>query len=257
MKITALLENTSACGLPVEHGLSLYIETNGLRILFDSGKSTLFAENADRLGVDLAGVDLMVLSHGHNDHGGGLEEFLKRNTAAKVYLNVHAFEQHYKDEMEYIGLDPALKENPRLVFIDRRTEIADGLTVVPASDVVCRIPVDVGNLSMDVGAGVEPEDFRHEQYLLVREEGKTVLFTGCSHIGILNLMEAFRPDVQVGGFHFMHWETGEQLKEAAEQLNAFDADYYTGHCTGMAQFEYMSRFMKRLHYLSAGDTVTI
>ena len=88
MKITALVENTSVPGLPVEHGLSLYIETTRHTILFDSGQGTLFAENAERLGKDLAKVDLMVLSHGHYDHGGGLKTFLELNDHAPLRLRV-------------------------------------------------------------------------------------------------------------------------------------------------------------------------
>ena len=57
-------------------------------------------------GVDLAAVDLAVLSHGHYDHGGGLARFLELNSTAPVYLNEHAFEPHYHGAERYIGLDP-------------------------------------------------------------------------------------------------------------------------------------------------------
>ena len=88
MIITVLSENlTSSDKLGSEHGLSLYIETETHKILFDTGASGLFAENAGKLGVDLAKVDLAVISHGHYDHGGGLKTFLGINNRAKIYLH--------------------------------------------------------------------------------------------------------------------------------------------------------------------------
>lgn len=87
MKVTVLIENSPGprADLVAEFGLSLYIETGTLRILMDTGTSGRFAENAERLGVDLGGVTHAVLSHGHYDHGGGLEAFFTRNTHAKLF----------------------------------------------------------------------------------------------------------------------------------------------------------------------------
>ncbi|MGL4788249.1 MAG: MBL fold metallo-hydrolase, partial [Cetobacterium sp.] len=63
--------------LAKEHGLSLYIETKGLKILFDVGESKKFWKNAEKLGLNLEEVNYLILSHGHKDHGGGLSYFLK------------------------------------------------------------------------------------------------------------------------------------------------------------------------------------
>ena len=82
MKITALVENTSDCGLKAVHGLSFYIETRLHRLLFDLGPDGTLFHNAARLGIDLAAVDTVVLSHGHYDHGGALKRFLALNSSA-------------------------------------------------------------------------------------------------------------------------------------------------------------------------------
>ncbi|MBR5633360.1 MAG: MBL fold metallo-hydrolase, partial [Clostridia bacterium] len=80
MKIVCLAENTtSRDDVGAEHGLSLYVEAAGKKILFDMGQTDLFMKNAEKLGVDLSKVDVAVLSHGHYDHGGGLSAFLKVN----------------------------------------------------------------------------------------------------------------------------------------------------------------------------------
>lgn len=136
MRITALLENTSACGLPTEHGLSLFVETGACRFLFDMGQTDLFTRNAEALGVDLNTADFAVLSHGHYDHSGGLSAFLALNDHAPVYMSRHAFEPHYNGAEKYIGLDLSLQTVERLVFVDEVKEIAPGLTLFNRPDAV-------------------------------------------------------------------------------------------------------------------------
>lgn len=95
MKVVTLFENRTEHGdLKAGHGLCLHIETGGRRILLDTGKDASFARNAARLGIDLAAVDLCVLSHGHNDHGGGLPAFLAANATAPIHHGKHAFDRH-------------------------------------------------------------------------------------------------------------------------------------------------------------------
>ena len=119
MTITSLVENTSREDFPVEHGLSLHIRLeDGRQILFDMGQGNLFARNAEQLGIRLSEIDMAIVSHGHYVHGGGLGSFLELNPHAPVYLNSHAFEPHYslRDKgLAYIGLNPKLKGNERLI----------------------------------------------------------------------------------------------------------------------------------------------
>ena len=85
MRLTVLVENTAgSAALQCVHGLSFYLEAAGKRILFDMGPGAQFAQNAQALGVALDAVDFAVLSHGHYDHGGGLDVFLRRNDHAPV-----------------------------------------------------------------------------------------------------------------------------------------------------------------------------
>jgi len=109
MIIKTLVENTALSkNFGSEHGLSLYIEANSRKILFDVGASELFLENAKKLNVDICEVDYLIISHGHYDHGGGLRAFLRENTKAEIFLHRLAFEKYYalrsNDEPEYSEL---------------------------------------------------------------------------------------------------------------------------------------------------------
>ena len=100
-----LIENTTLSPAWVaEHGLSLLVETAGQRVLFDTGASAAFADNAERMGIDLFSVDAVVLSHGHVDHGGGLSRFLELNSHAPVWVSPYAFEPHYNASGRDSGL---------------------------------------------------------------------------------------------------------------------------------------------------------
>ena len=257
MKITVLAENTSACGLPAEHGLSLFVEAAGRRFLFDTGASDLFARNADALGIDLDGAEFAVLSHGHNDHGGGLRTFLERNAHAPVYASRYAFEPHFNAADKNIGLDPALLDTGRFVLVDEGLEIAEGLSLHACRGAKPVADFGSGGLKTMREGRLVPEDFRHEQYLLAEEGGSRVLFSGCSHRGVGNLMHWFRPDVLVGGFHFFRLAPDETLAGYAAALDAWPAAYYTCHCTGEAQYLFLKERMKHLRYLRTGDSVEI
>ena len=121
MKITVLVENnTINPDCESKHGLSLYIQTIKHCILFDFGPdgSTLL-KNADVLGADLSNVDTAFLSHGHMDHGGGMNTFLKLNTNSKIYTRPDAFSAHTIKAFgkDYpVGVDIALKKSPQILL---------------------------------------------------------------------------------------------------------------------------------------------
>jgi len=258
MKITSLLENTTErTDMKTEHGLSLFIETESQRILFDMGQTELFWENAKALGIDLAEVDLAVLSHGHYDHGGGLRKFLEINRRAPVYIHEEAFLPHYNGTEKYIGLDPSLKEDPRIRFTRDGLRINGTLSLLSCNGKEGMYAPIASGLTEKSGNVFIPDRFRHEQYLLIEENGLRVLISGCSHNGILDITSRFVPDVLVGGFHFSKLACDEQLAEAARTLAAHPTKFYTCHCTGQAQFEFMKRYLPSLDYLSCGQTITL
>ena len=258
MKITALLENTSnRTDMQTEHGLSLYIEVGERKILFDMGATDLFARNAEVLGVDLTAIDTAIISHGHNDHGGGLATFLEINPHAPVYVHRDAVLPHFNASGKYIGLDPALKDHPRIRLTEDRTEIGEGLTLMTCNQL--ERPQFLGHfgLTEQVGGVFIPEDFRHEQYLLIREGDRRVLLSGCSHKGILDIADWFSPDVLIGGFHVSKMALDAKLEKVAHRLGSHKTTFYTCHCTGTEPYSFLRLRMERLHYLSCGQTITI
>ena len=258
MKITVLVENTSLHkALSSEHGLSLYIETEQNKLLFDMGQTDLFADNAEKLGVHLEDVDIAILSHGHYDHGGGLKKFLEINQKAPVYLSRYAFAAHFHNPENYIGLDVSLAASERLIYTDDTTSISPGFTLYSCNTFQKSFELGSFGLSVKQEDAFLPDDFRHEQYLLIEENHKKTLFSGCSHKGILNITGWFQPDVLIGGFHFSKLPLDETLAEYARYLERFPTAYYTCHCTGTAQFEFMKSYIDNLYYLSTGQSIVL
>ena len=248
MKVITLLENTAAAqGLYAAHGLSNYIETDRHKILFDMGPDHRFALNAEQLGVDLTAVDTAVLSHGHYDHGGGLAAFLAVNQKAPVYLREGAFGTYYStagEKTHYIGLDPKLHESDeRFIYTEPLCQLDEELTLFSGVEDHMDALAASAKLKIREGEAWLPDDFHHEQDLLVQEGGKAVLFAGCAHMGIVNILEAARahlgrlPDAVFGGFHFFQLDpedpaSAKLVDAVGERLLEGETVYYTGHCTG-------------------------
>ena len=265
MKVTVLLENTTCKeDIGCEHGLSLYIETKKHKLLFDTGQSDLFIKNAQALGVDLQAVDMVILSHGHYDHAGGLPAFLELNHHAIVYMHQDAWQPHYNGTEKYIGIAKDLEKHPQVKIIRQNDyHIDEECSLYTCNDRPCKYPVNCYGLTKKVDENFYPDDFTHEQYLEIKEEDKRILISGCSHKGILNIMHWFSPDVLIGGFHFKKLdptdkEDQQTLQQAADELLTYPCMYYTAHCTGVKQYEYMKIYMQdQLDYLASGRTLTI
>ena len=265
MKIICLSENTEgASGCEAEHGLSLYIETEKHRLLLDTGASDLFAKNAEKLGIDLAAVDTVVLSHGHYDHSGGIITFSKINPAARIYLRRNAGNDFYHDE-RYIGIDKNILELPQIVFTDEYLEIDDTLTLF--SGITGRKYFSKSNLALTerTANGEIQDNFSHEQCLVISENGKRTLVSGCAHNGVLNILDKYselfggKPDTVITGFHMMKKTdyTEEEIgiiTDTAEELKKTGIKFYSGHCTGIPAFNMMKEIMgDKLTAMHSGD----
>ncbi len=271
MIIKALVENTSISkDLGCEHGLSLYIEANARKILFDVGASEMFIENAQKMDVDITEIDYLIISHGHYDHGGGLRAFLRENTKARVFIHHLAFDKHYalrsNDKLDFIGLEKELKENKQIIFTSDQFIISNGIHVF--SNVVKRetLPLSNSGLLMEKNGQMIKDNFAHEQNLIIEDAGKIFLITGCAHNGIVNILEYFHtlqgrmPDYVIGGFHLSGHSGGheslETIKRIGKYLNNTKAQFYTCHCTGTEAYKQLKEVMgDSIDYLSVGSVI--
>lgn len=273
MIITTLVENRSLSeDFANEHGLSLHIETGPHKILFDLGATDLFLENAAKLNVSVSDVDFLVISHGHKDHGGGLKTFLEANTKAEIYIHEQAFEKYYSTDqhgnLKFIGLDEKLKSNDRITATAGEKKISEKIQLF--SDVKQKRPLSSANrgLFAEKNGEITADSFTHEQNLLIQEEGRLYLFTGCAHNGIINILEHFKflfkrtPDYVIGGFHLYGRATGdvsrESIDEIAEYLLDTKAKYYTCHCTGIGPYTRLKAALNdKIDYLKTGSQIVI
>lgn len=274
MVITTLVENTSLLKeFKCKHGLSLHIKTNKHNILFDLGSNGLFIENAIKLNIDISDVDILVISHGHKDHGGALKLFLQHNSKAKIYINKDAFNKYYTSVLGalkfYVGLDDRLQFNERIIFTEDIFQIDEDICLF--SNVPKKYETSNLNdsLFIKIDGKYYKDDFTHEQSLLIRENDKYILIAGCAHKGIVNIIDKAEEIMDsnlstvIGGFHLFNpvnkkSESLEFISNIAKNLNNKNTIFYTCHCTGNKAFYILKENLKdKIMYLSTGQVIEL
>ncbi len=288
MRLVTLVENCVYGKLSAEHGLSIYIEHEGHRILFDTGQSDRFLRNAEILGIDIASVDTLVLSHGHYDHAGGLEYFCHVNSKATIYAKRGLFNEKYNKDGGFIGVayNPALYDG-RVVQLDAEAEIIPGVHIVTDIPLMNAWDTHFENLFVcpQGSDGARSQDtFDDEQYLAIETEHGLAVISGCSHRGITNILESSRRIVSqkstsdapfkratatqnvsspgyclvLGGFHLSN--ASDELAEHVTQKLLDERIELLGccHCTGVDNYARIkNRFGTRAFYAWTGADITI
>ncbi len=273
IKITTLSENTAGGGCIAEWGLSMLVEADGQKVLFDTGSGVAAVYNAQLLGVDLSAVDRMVLSHGHYDHTGGLFEVLRRAGPKEIIAHPDVWARKYGrmggGPERYVGI-PFVRE---------------GLEMMGASFTLSKGPVKLSASMMTTGEIPMSNDYEIiETYLLVKEDGELkqdninddlsliidadfglVVILGCGHHGIVNTLQHAQKltgkeqiYAAIGGTHLVH-ASGERLEKTAAALKSMGVQWLgVSHCTGFASSAYLAREFGDGFFLNnAGTRLTL
>jgi 7,8-dihydropterin-6-yl-methyl-4-(beta-D-ribofuranosyl)aminobenzene 5'-phosphate synthase len=275
-RFTVLIENHKQRGreeLKTDHGIALYLERDGRHFLLDTGSGEATYKNAAALGKEMAAVEAVFISHSHDDHGGGLSRFLELNKKAEVFMSKEVAARRYYGKMGFIkkeiSIDRTLfkRHAERFNFVDKLTQIGPGLFVLPTIEHRFPLPSENARLYKESGRGLVRDDFDHEQVLVIKDPDGLVVFSGCCHSGVLNVIHAVEEQFPenpikavIGGFHLANLllaklgqkeldviALGEALRQSPVQL------FLTGHCTGVAGFQNLKKTLgDRLAYFYTG-----
>lgn len=279
MEITVLIENLGPEGLVCEHGLSVHVMHRGHSILLDTGSSGAFADNANALGIDLAGVEYAALSHGHYDHADGLRAFFAANGNTSMLVRKGALGGYYSmrggNAPRFVGIHRDICRDfaSRLVEVDGLYQLTEGAWLVenPAPEAgEERKQYLYKKLGED--RFVE-DDFSHEHSLVLEGENGLVIFNSCCHAGAANIAAHIAKQFPgkpiaalLGGFHMMGATGTDSINCSREYVNSVADAFrqldigriYTGHCTGIPAFELLKeRLGDRLVYMKTGDRITL
>ena len=264
--IHVLVDTQVEPGFMSEFGLSLFIEANGRRILFDTGSGEALLPNAARMELDLNSVTDIILSHGHYDHTGGLAR-LDPPPQTPVYVGRGIAEPcwslHDDGTKHEITMPPASRS---ILTKCQVHEISTFTEIYPGMFLTGSIPrasgEDCGGHFFSDEACTTPNLIPEEQALLL---ASGVLITGCCHAGIINTVEACRkarPDIAVrtivGGLHLQH--AGEdRLERTAAYLASLDLERLVLlHCTGENAVEFLlSQLACEVRAFSVGHTMKL
>ncbi len=286
-KFIVIMENNKPEGpaLPVlpaaGHGICLYAEIAGKKYLLDAGSGDIIIRNAAALGIDLADIDRVFVSHGHSDHGGGLLPFLEINNNALVYLSPQAIQdKHYAKVARLItkdiSLDSALPQKypDRFVMINEFTEVQENIFVIPRVKKIFPLPSTNANLYKQTGGtgALLKDDFEHEQLLVIRADDGLIVYSGCCHSGVLNVINTVREAFPhepikgvIGGFHLLNpvlmkmGEHNNKVIALGEKMREYKVkQYITGHCTGLKAYLTLKQVLgNQIDYFYTGKKFTL
>jgi 7,8-dihydropterin-6-yl-methyl-4-(beta-D-ribofuranosyl)aminobenzene 5'-phosphate synthase len=275
-KITTLIENNPGINsnLYNEHGLSLYLQIGEMNILFDTGKSGDFIKNADKLDVDLNNLKYVVLSHGHYDHSGGFTKLVEKiKTPYKLIIGKGFFNNKYRltEEGTYkyngnsFDEEFVRKNNIEIKYIQQDSfYITEDIIIFSNFKRNNNYEKMNKNFQIKEDGKYALDNFEDEIIVSVKSSKGLILIVGCSHIGIVNIIQTIKERINmdiygiVGGTHLIEADelrlnsTIDFLKENNVQILGLS------HCTGEKALEKIKlEFKDQFVYNNTGNIINI
>ncbi|MFT5874666.1 MAG: 7,8-dihydropterin-6-yl-methyl-4-(beta-D-ribofuranosyl)aminobenzene 5'-phosphate synthase [Clostridium sp.] len=277
LKITTLIENNPSADIRLynEHGLSLYIEIDGMKILFDTGKSGDFIKNAETLNIDLNKLDYVMISHGHYDHSGGFRKLVEEiSNSYKLIVGEEFFKNKYGiieggDNYKYLGnsfeKEYIHKNNIAIKYIKQDIYyITENIMVFTNFKRNNNFELPNKRFKIKQDEKYILDDFSDEIVLVLKGKSGLFVVVGCSHVGIVNILETIieRTGLPIygiiGGTHLV--EADEQrLNKTINFLKEKDIKIIgVSHCTGEKAAEEIKRqFGEKFLYNNTGNIIVV
>ncbi|MFC2000933.1 MBL fold metallo-hydrolase [Chloroflexota bacterium] len=274
IKITTLSENTANSGFLAEWGLSILVEVNGARIIMDTGRSFSAVFNAQLLGIDLATIDRIVLSHGHRDHTGGLFEVLRRQggemeVIAHPDIWLSKYTRLEENKEQYSGI-PFCREaleslGARFNLTKEPVHITDHIMTTGEIPMLSGYEEIENNLFVMEGGELHLDPMDDDLALIINTDFGLVVILGCAHRGIINTVRHAQNltgkklvYAVIGGTH-LHRASEERIEKTIADLKEIGIQRIgVSHCTGFRASARLAREFEDMFFLNnAGSRLTL
>lgn len=248
VRITTLIENSPGehLALRPEHGLSFAVETQGRMVLFDTGQSGLFIDNAAQLRIDVGRAEHVVLSHGHYDHSGGLRSLRGKSDRFSLIVGRGFFEEKYAERnggYEFLGnnFDKEYLADSGIPYEELSVptrELLPGLFAVGSFPRIHADELINPRFKLLKDGSFQPDRFDDEIMLVADTPKGLIALMGCAHPGMRNMLDAVRSRfgkpiyAVLGGTHLVE-ASEEPLSKSIEYLRDSEVRAIgVSHCTG-------------------------
>jgi 7,8-dihydropterin-6-yl-methyl-4-(beta-D-ribofuranosyl)aminobenzene 5'-phosphate synthase len=247
MRVTILVDNQVSSNLKAEHGFSVLIESDGQTILLDTGQGDALFANARALDVDLGRTDILVLSHGHYDHTGGIPMVMQQASDLRIWCHPGVVQPRYAISngtpraihMPHAAMAAMDSLPPRqLHWVSKNFMLSENIGITGPIPRETDFEDTGGPFFLDM-SGKRPDPIADDLAIWLQTDDGVVILTGCCHSGVVNTVNHVRRltgnakiRALIGGFHLIQADD-RRIEKTAEKLSSLDLDRVIAcHCTG-------------------------